>query len=93
MINLRMSQKSDEPDLWYAYGGYRQHIVQALLLAARSGYTDIVRCVLHADQSVLDETISGNGNKLWMQAVVEGLANIYKVAITTLGHFMIHMHA
>ena len=74
-----MCQMKDEADLWYAYDGYRQHIIQALLLAARSGYTDIVRCILQADLSVLDEILSINGNKLWMQAVVEGLTSVYKV--------------
>lgn len=72
-----MYLKREESDIWYA--GYWQHIIQALLLAARNGYTDIVRCILQADQSVLDEMLSSNGNKLWMQAVVEGLVSIFKV--------------
>ena len=76
-----MCQKREKSDLWYAYDGYRQHIIQALLLAARNGYTDIVRCILQADLSVLDEMLSSNGNKLWMQAVVEGLASVYRVIL------------
>ena len=72
-----MCQKRD--DDCYNNDGYRQSIIQALLLAARHGYTDIVRCILQADLSVLNEKLS-NGNKLWIQAVVEGLASIYKVS-------------
>ena len=74
-----MCQKKNESDLWHAYDGHREHIIQALLLAARNGFADIVRCILQADLSVLDEMLSSNGPKLWMQAVVEGLASVYKV--------------
>jgi hypothetical protein len=69
-----MWQKENESDLWNANDEYRQHIIQALLLAARSGYADIVRCILQADLTLLDDSVSTTGHKLWMQAVIEGLA-------------------
>ena len=78
-----MCQKKNESDSdpWNANDEYRQHIIQALLLAARCGYADIVKCILQADcdLTLLDVSISSTGPKLWMQAVIEGLESVYKV--------------
>ena len=74
-----MCQKKHESDLWNANDEYRQHIIQALLLAARCGYADIVKCILQADLTLLDDSISSTGHKVWMQAVIEGLESVYKV--------------
>jgi hypothetical protein len=81
-----MCQKKYESDPWYANDECRQRVIQTLLLAARSGYTNIVRCILQlqAEDSeetctLLNDSISTTGPKLWMQAVIEGLASVYKV--------------
>lgn len=54
-------------------------MVESLLLAARCGYTDIVKCILKADRSILMYEDHSNGSKLWMQAVAEGLTVVFKV--------------
>lgn len=71
-----MCQKKEESDLWNANDEYQQHIIQALLLAARCGYADIVKCILQVDLTLLDDSISSTGHKLWMQAIIEGLASV-----------------